>query len=149
MKKNKIILGLLSIVLIALLGGVVYLKKTKESVATDSNNISLGKCDITIETVATEELRKKGLSNRDALCQNCGMLFLFEKESNYSFWMKDMRFPIDIVWLRNNKVVDISRDISHQSKSVHTSKELVDKVLELNAGEVNRCGIKISDKLKK
>ena len=135
-------------VAIALAGTWFYYKKMDKGNPIENNVFSIGKCKITIETVATEELRKKGLSNRDSLCQNCGMLFLFEKQNNYFFWMKDMRFPIDIVWLREGKVVDLSQDISHQSKEVHSSKETVDKVLELNAGEIKKCEIEIGDKLK-
>jgi uncharacterized protein len=145
---KKIIWSILFLsILVALGGGIYYKKIEKEKVARD-NVISLGKCVIDIESVATDELRRKGLSNRDSLCENCGMLFLFQEKENYSFWMKDMRFPIDMIWLRDNKVVDISQDISHKSKSVHTSKEKVDKVLELNANAVTRCKIEVGTKLK-
>lgn len=147
MKKNTWIILLLATIVCAV--GAIYLKKIYEDRNKQEGSFSLGKCDLNVETVVTDELRKKGLSNRDSLCENCGMLFLFDKKENYSFWMKDMRFPIDIIWLRDDKVVDISRDISHKSKNVHSSKEKVDKVLELNANAVTRCNIEIGDKLKK
>ena len=148
MKKYKIILTLFFLLVILILGGVFYFFKIEKDKNIDDNIISLGNCNINIEAVSTEEQMKKGLSNRDSLCENCGMLFLFGEEGNHFFWMKDMRFPIDIIWLRNNKVVDISQDISHKSKSSHSSKEKVDKVLELNANAVSRCEIEVGDKLK-
>lgn len=148
MKKYKIVLILLFALIILISGGVFYFLKIEKNKNIDDNVISLGSCNIDVEIVSTEELMKKGLSNRDSLCENCGMLFVFDKEEHHFFWMKDMRFPIDIIWLRNNKVVDISQDISHKSKSSHSSKEKVDKVLELNANAVTRCEIEIGDKLK-
>ncbi|MFA6184079.1 MAG: DUF192 domain-containing protein [Parcubacteria group bacterium] len=149
MKKNKIILGALFILIILLSGGIFYWKKmTVREEVLISNNISLGNCNINIETVATDELREKGLAGRDSLCQNCGMLFLFDKKEKHYFWMKGMRFSIDMVWLVDNKVVDINKNINQQSKKVYSSKEKVNKVLELNAHDADRCGIKIGDKLK-
>ncbi|MDX9913353.1 MAG: DUF192 domain-containing protein [Candidatus Moranbacteria bacterium] len=148
MKKYKIVLALLFISIILILGGVFYFFEIEKDKNIEDNIVSLGSCDINIEAVSTEELMKKGLSDRDSLCENCGMLFVFGEEEHHFFWMKDMRFPIDIIWLRDNKVVDISQDISHKSKNSHSSKEKVDKVLELNANAVTRCEIEIGDKLK-
>lgn len=51
----------------------------------------------------TDEKRTKGLSGRDNLAQDQGMLFLFDKPGNYPFWMKDMRFPIDIIFFARYK----------------------------------------------
>lgn len=148
MKKNKIILTTIFVLVTLLLGGAFYFVDMKKDRDIDDNMITLGECDINIETVTTEELMKKGLSNRDSICENCGMLFLFDEVGSHFFWMKDMRFPIDIIWIRDNKVVDISQDISHKSKNSHSSKEKVDKVLELNANASSRCKIEIGDKLK-
>lgn len=146
--KKIIWIFLFMLIATSLLVGAFYFKKIQDKKNKQDNVISLGKCDISIETADNDELRRLGLSNRDSLCENCGMLFLFEKENNYSFWMKDMRFPIDIIWLRDDKVVDISQDISHKSRNVHTSKEKVNKVLELNANAVTRCQIELGTKLK-
>lgn len=148
MSKNKILLGLGFLIIFLFLEFFLYLKKESESYK-NGKGATLGECIINLETVSDDEKRKKGLSNRDSLCSNCGMLFLFDKEGDYFFWMKDMRFPIDIIWLRDNEVVHIAQNVNHQSKSVYSSKEKADKVLELNANEVSRCNIKIGDKLKK
>lgn len=148
MNKNKIALGLGILIIFVFLELFFYLKKENESYK-NKKKASLGECVINLEIASEEEKRRKGLSNRDSMCSNCGMLFLFEKEGDYFFWMKDMRFPIDIIWLRNNEVVYIAQNVSHQSKGVYSAKEKADKVLELNANDVSRCSIKIGDKLKK
>jgi len=67
---------------------------------------------IAVEIADTFKQRSKGLSGRDNLNADSAMLFVFDKESYYSFWMLDMNFPIDIVWLDSEyKVVDIAKNI--------------------------------------
>lgn len=151
MKKNKIIFGSVFLAIILGWGGLLYwnYKNNNEEQYNNEKEAVLGKCAFELEFANTEESRKKGLAERDELCADCGMLFLFEKEGNYYFWMKDMRFSIDIIWLKDNKVVDINQNVSHKSKSVYSTYELSDKVIELNANDVSRCEIKIGDELKK
>lgn len=54
---------------------------------------------IKAEVVDNEEARMKGLSGRDNLADDEGMFFVFEKSDIYPFWMKDMKFAIDIIWI--------------------------------------------------
>jgi len=54
---------------------------------------------------ATNEQRTKGLSVKDALAENEAMLFVFDNEAEHTFWMQNMRFPIDIIWINSNKTV--------------------------------------------
>src|SRR3989344_8724609 len=61
--------------------------------------VSIGGVEYTLEMANTDAVRAKGLSGRDELCLRCGMLFVFEQPGQYAFWMKDMRLPLDIVWL--------------------------------------------------
>jgi uncharacterized protein len=57
--------------------------------------------------------RVKGLSGRENLRENQAMLFVFDAEDQLCFWMKDMRFSIDMVWLDANKrVIHIEQDVS-------------------------------------
>ncbi|MDB5259305.1 MAG: hypothetical protein JWO73_513 [Candidatus Taylorbacteria bacterium] len=53
----------------------------------------------------TQALKELGLGRRDSLDQRTGMLFIFDQPGRHGFWMKDMRFPIDIVWLDENLIV--------------------------------------------
>jgi uncharacterized membrane protein (UPF0127 family) len=56
--------------------------------------------------------RELGLSGRSSLSEAAGMLFVFEKESRYGFWMKGMRIPLDIIWLNKDKrVIFVERDL--------------------------------------
>ncbi|MDQ3835795.1 MAG: DUF192 domain-containing protein [Thermoproteota archaeon] len=61
---------------------------------------------------ATNEQRTKGLSVKDGLSENQAMLFVFENEAEHRFWMKDMKFPIDIIWMDANKtVIHVEHDL--------------------------------------
>lgn len=69
--------------------------------------------DISLIVVNTPALRDRGLGGRDSLDQNTAMLFIFDTADEYEFWMKDMRFPIDIIWLDENyKIVHIAPNTS-------------------------------------
>lgn len=86
-----------------------------------------------LETVDTDAERRKGLGGRESLCENCGMLFVFETPSRYAFWMKDMRFPLDIIWLSGETVVFVARDIQPDFLGVIDPTASADRVLEINA----------------
>jgi uncharacterized membrane protein (UPF0127 family) len=77
------------------------------------------------------------------------MLFVFEQPDYYSFWMKDMKFPIDIIFINKNKIVDIFQDVpvpkNNNNLPTYTTGEKADKVLEINAGLSNTYKIKIGD----
>lgn len=64
-----------------------------------------GNISITAELAVTDEERQQGLMFRDRLNPDQGMLFVFEEEGFYSFWMKNMKFPIDILWLDGEKKI--------------------------------------------
>jgi len=112
--------------------------------------IRIGTLAIPVEIAATEDAKEKGLSGRPLLPQNQGMLFLFEKPGIYRFWMPDMHFPIDIIWMDSTRtVVDISADVSNQFDPEHpryyTPSSPARYVLEVNAGFAARNGINKGD----
>ena len=92
------------------------------------------------DTPATEE---KGLGNRDSLPSDSGMIFVFSQPGTYAFWMKDMHFPLDMVWINADKqVVGISDNISPDTyPNVFVPPSAISYVLELNAGAASRFGI--------
>ena len=65
-----------------------------------------------VEVADTQAAQQQGLSGRESLAEGTGMLFVFDQERFLSFWMKDMNFPLDMVWIDAScEVVDISRDV--------------------------------------
>lgn len=96
---------------------------------------------INVEVVKTNEEREKGLSGRTSLDPNSGMLFVFT-ESEYSpkFWMKDMLIPIDIIWIKDGKIIKIDKKVAAPKEGTPDSKlktysaGIVNYVLEVNSG---------------
>jgi hypothetical protein len=72
--------------------------------------VAVGGVSVTAEVADDEASRTRGLSGRDRLDPDAGMLFLLPGDSP-SFWMKGMRFPIDIVWIKGGRVVDVTAGV--------------------------------------
>jgi uncharacterized membrane protein (UPF0127 family) len=103
-----------------------------------------------IEVADTNEKRSKGLGYRDSLPQDNGMLFTFDEARPWPFWMQGMRFPLDYIWIREEKVVDLSKNVPTQTEQnpvYVTPKENITSVLEVNAGWIDKNNIKIGDKV--
>jgi uncharacterized protein len=80
------------------------------------------------------------------------MLFVFDKADYYSFWMKNMKFPIDIIFIRGDKIVSISKNAvapksADASLPIYKPEAPVDKVLEINSGLSDKHNIKKGDKV--
>lgn len=123
--------------------------------------------EIFIELANTELEREIGLSGRDKLSVYSnnqqviteGMLFDFEKVTTMNFWMKDMNFDLDMIWLDNNfKIVHIEKNAKadsynasnpSDSKLFSNSKSLARYVLEINAGLADEMDLKVGDSLSK
>jgi uncharacterized membrane protein (UPF0127 family) len=93
--------------------------------------------------------RTKGLSGRDKLPKNRGMLFVFDNDGKHSIWMKDMKFNIDAVWLDKNKyVVDVNKNLMPSSYPKNYSpKKNARYILELPSGQVDARNIAIGTQL--
>jgi len=106
---------------------------------------------ILVELADTDQKRALGLSGKDSLPENQGMLFIFSQPDYYSFWMKDMRFALDFIWINAHNVVQINQNIKpvdFQPPESLRSNQPVDAVLEINAGMAQKLNIKIGDKVK-
>lgn len=91
------------------------------------------------EIADTDEKKVLGLGNRDFLWKNSGMLFVFEEKGIYGFWMKDMRFPIDIIWIsKEMKISGIVKNFqpceSNEFCPVVYPDEEIAYALEINSG---------------
>ena len=74
--------------------------------------VTVGGVNLITSLSTTPDAQSKGLAIRDSLNENEGMLFIFETPQKYSFWMKDMKFPIDIIWInQEGKIVHIEKNL--------------------------------------
>lgn len=109
-------------------------------------SISVGEATFQMEVADTNELRAKGLSGRQELEENQAMLFVFEKSDKHSMWMKDMRIPIDIIWLdEKKKVVHVEHNIwpDNEPHKTYVSPKPARYVLEIKAGGAKKHNIDI------
>ena len=131
----------------------IYLKKDYCYDSTYSEKIILKDHEICVEIVNTPDKMQKGLSGRESLCDKCGMLFDFPQKTNANFWMKEMLIPLDMIWISDERVVDITKDvpisttISSGNLPIYSPKEKVNIVLEVNAGFTDKYNIEIADTL--
>ena len=109
---------------------------------------------IPVELADTDEKRKKGLGGRESLASNSGMLFVYQKVDHFNFWMKGTKIPLDIIWIREDTIIDITKNAlppregqKDEDLPIYTPKEPADKVLEVNAGFADANGIVIGDKI--
>lgn len=107
-------------------------------------DFEVNKRKIKVEVVNTPASITKGLSGRETLGQYSGedrkidgMLFVFSKKTKPIFWMKDMNFEIDIIWLSGNKIIGLEREVlppnlddSEKSLQKYSPNEEIDFVLE-------------------
>jgi uncharacterized membrane protein (UPF0127 family) len=90
---------------------------------------------VNVELAISQEDRLRGLSNRESLGADQGMLFVFPDYAPRSFWMKDMQIPLDIIWIKDNQIVGIAYSVATAPPLIaYHSPEPVNYVLEVNAG---------------
>ncbi|MBI4122817.1 MAG: DUF192 domain-containing protein [Parcubacteria group bacterium] len=126
----------------------VFLPKGKD-VQTEQRIIRIGNQELLVEIADTRQLQIRGLSGRPSLGEREGMLFVYENPQALSFWMKDMRFAIDIIWIDEYKtIVGIAPDISPDTFPQTFSSGLpVQYVLEISAGWADRYGVIVGDRI--
>jgi uncharacterized protein len=126
-------------------GEVLSIFKKPATVTIDSQSFNV--------TVATSETEREiGLSETKSIAPNQGMIFLFDKAGYYSFWMKNMKFPIDIIFINNDQIVTIHGNAQiikdQENPIIYSSTGASDKVLEIQAGLSKKYNFKIGDKVK-
>jgi uncharacterized membrane protein (UPF0127 family) len=104
---------------------------------------------VTLEIADTQAERVQGLSGHAPFSENEGMLFIHETKEIQHYWMKDMLFPIDIIWLDGESVVGFQERLAPEdpARTIYSSPVPVDRVLEVSAGFVERHQVHVGDVL--
>lgn len=105
--------------------------------ATYDGFVSIGKTNIPVSIADTEATRELGLSGTTSLTKGSGKLFIFPRPDKYGFWMKDMKYSLDLVWIDAAfRIVDVTKNATPASyPNVFYAKEPVLFVLEVNSDE--------------
>ena len=146
-KKYKILITVFVIIVLATLLLTSQSKKIESNQRELENTVFINEQYFKVDIAKSAADRAQGLSGRKSLKEDEGLLFVFEKEDIYPFWMKNMHFPIDIIWF--NKIGQVVHIKEHaQPKDypkLYTPTTPALYVLEINAGLVEKLNIKLGD----
>ena len=121
-----------------------------------THRLKVGNRTLLVEIVKTPAAMQQGLSARNKMDDSQGMFFDFGKDVSVSpgFWMKDMKFNLDIIWVHQNKIVGITAEVQAPTKNLNVKIENlplyyppspVDSVLEVKAGWAKKNNVKLGD----
>lgn len=135
------------------IGGLALILVVIVSVYTAINfhptiKIRLGLAVFQMKPAVTNAARQQGLSGVKQLGTNDGLLMVFPSDDTWGIWMKDMKIPLDIIWLNNQKkVIYIVSDVSPSlgTSTTFMPEESAKYVLEVAAGTIKRDSIKVGD----
>jgi hypothetical protein len=136
--------------LVLSLSACEVLNPSKDSPQAPQGWITIEGQRVALEIAQTPEQHSRGLGERDALGWDRGMLFLYDESGFPRFWMKGMRFDIDIVWIHGDRVVDISHRVAHvpgESGPIVAPRNLTDRVLEVPAGYAQSHGWRVGQRV--
>ena len=147
---KKLFLPILGVFLFIVITGLLakeYRVKNQKSLLVGgapsiSNSMLVGETEVEVKYADSKSERANGLSNVETLPESSGLLFIFEvPQTQPSFWMKDMNFPIDIIWISADKVVQVDYDVPppepntpDEELTIYSPKQPIDYVLEVNGG---------------
>lgn len=147
MKRSSVISGGVLLGAIFLCAGVVwaFTRPASSGSEMERRTVSLPGGALLLELPRTPEQFAQGLGERDRLAPETGMLFLFPTPGRYAFWMKGMRFSLDIVFLRDGVVTQIAPRLPPpprvgEAPVTAVPTELMNEVLEVGAGEASARG---------
>lgn len=144
-KKIIFLSGLLIVLIIAILL-VVFLPNA----TGQTGKVRINGVEIKAEIAKTPAEQYLGLSGRDSLCQNCGMLFIFPDKAERTFVMRGMLFPIDIIWIEGEKIVKIDEELPLPNSTdlkEYNSGQPVNYVLEVASGFCQKNNIRVGDRV--
>lgn len=142
---QKVTFLIAAAVIIATMGFVLYWFMPKDNVAY----IEHGMHTISARIADDDISRQIGLGGVEHLAPNEGLIMVYDQPDSHSIWMKDMKIPIDVLWINDEgEVIHLEQDMRPESyPSIYRSKRPALYVLELSSGAVHRLNIKIGTKL--
>lgn len=154
MRKKSLVIGLVvvAVLLVAIVASMFFPAKPVSAIRGDIE-IKIGDAKIIAEVAHTEAERERGLGGVSVLREREGMYFIFDEPVFPAFWMKDMKIPIDIVWISGGRVIGFEENVDPQigvselKLKLYKPKDFVNNVLELRAGAVKDLHINKGDEV--
>ena len=149
MPKVSFIIPILIIVIVIIF--LYRLLSSKPQSRLPMVDVNIKDVTYSLEIAKSLTQHSKGLSGRTSLCPSCGMIFVFDNESTYPFWMKDTLIPLDLIWLdHTGRIVTIHTaqpepGVSTFSLKRYSNNSPASYVVELNAGDISKLSLKVGD----
>lgn len=112
-----------------------------------TQTIKINQWELTVEIADTRETQEKGLMGRKSMSEDHGMLFVYDRDSRKSFWMKNTLIPLSIAYIATDGTIREIYDMEPLSTRIVESRYSVRYALEVNQGAFLRHGIKEGDKV--
>lgn len=153
---SSIVRLVVDVVIIFVVGGLIFYlydayKEKVSEVFFGEEKVGLMVRDVGVSAFVADddEERAQGLSGREHLNEEDGMLFVFDEAGIYSFWMKDTLIPLDIMWIDDGlKIVHIEKNVRPETyPASYRSPVPARFVLEVNAFFADTFNIKIGDRI--
>lgn len=144
--KNSILIIIFSVVIF--LGSFFLIGNfSKDQKSNEYKFVKIAGQKVKVDLAVSETEKEKGLSGKSSLGENEGMLFVFNTEDKYPFWMKDMNFPLDMIWLNKDlKVVYVKKEVLPESyPKTFIPSENAKYVLEVPAGFSEKNNLQVGD----
>lgn len=147
MKLKRILLAVfLSIIIFFIIVFII-----KNPPAGEENKVCFKNYCFDVELAKTDAERNRGLMSREKLDSDKGMLFVFDREGEYSFWMKNTLIPLDIIWINEKKeavfISENTQPCKEDSCPTINPGKNAEYVLEVNGGGAQKIGLNIGDTL--
>ena len=115
-----------------------------------STQVKILRLKVNADVASDANSRAVGLGGRESLAKDAGMLFVFDSEAKHSFWMKNVKFQLDIIWLdKNKKVVHFVKNAQPDTGGaldIYTPPKKAYYVLEVNGGMIDEFGLTLDNK---
>lgn len=152
MRGKIVLIASLAVALAAVAVGFTLLRSSSPPSIScpdfQEGKVTIGETQLSVAVAATAAEKTQGLSGCAALPANAGMLFPYDSPKQAAFWMKDMLIPIDIIWIREGKVVGITSHVPPPPSGApdeelpqYRSPGAIDAVLEIKSGGAAEYGI--------
>lgn len=139
----KIIIGIIAALLLLIIG--FFFTQSNLTLFGAKTTATIKNQTFSVDVVKTPKDKQVGLSSKTSIASNYAMYFPFDKPDYYAFWMKDMKFPIDIIFLRDGKIVSITHNapippVDTENLPIYQPEEPANAVLEISAGLAQKYG---------
>lgn len=145
LRRPRFLLLFIAVIAIAIVAGAAISRYQARPV-----QMRVGGHKYTLEVARSDAQRRRGLGGRASMPADRGMLFAYDKSGRYCYWMKDMQFPLDIIWLDADKrIIKLEVNLSPETypASYCSDGNNARYVIELNAGQASANGLRAGSRL--